>query len=807
MREIRTEETSELRFNFGKKNETSSQRDESRSLADRPDLATSAANSLTGLPIIQDDSTRPLHEHALPLAGNEDNELLNNSLPVVSNLISTSILNPMDVMEEWGNGEGIGTGDVGNVGNGHGPNCQCAGCTAGRSGGSATDGFTGFSVNLDQVVFLDFDSGTDGSVDYTQGMRNEVQAQMELIYEAFGVTFVQVEPEGGDYSTLVFNRGNQGGLAEDIDFRNQNKNDNAVLNVTGLSNNQSDIISASAVIGAHELGHIFGLRHHDAWGPIGAGVPEGLSFRYTPSYPGPEDADETRDHIMNTPALAGQFFDTFSRSWLGEREAIKLTYAANGQAVFETTAQNDTFEDAQMLELEELIVPNTIINGQNADAGDFSIKATSVIGTFGFVDPGDFYAFEGETGMAYSFEVISSATDRYSNVDPIDGIISIFDSQFNPVDYYGVPASNDDDVEFSRDSHLLDLILPESGIYYAHVETFGSGDTGTYELFINSFVASPFNLPDFDDHSDNLLSTDATALVFNPVGSKVVARDGGIVGFVDSPVERDVFKFTIESNAKVIVDARATSDFFDAFAEIYDVDGNRVAFNDNNNNPALPNENDSQIVLQNLRDGQYFVVISGTEGSTGSYRVTVRHNGDVGGVDDHGDSFGDASQFPLSPAPDTTHISAIAERGNDRDMFRFTANSTGNMVIRTRALSGDINTVLRGYDENQNLLDSNNNFNGSLDSRIVLNVIEGEDYFVRVSTVRDTSGAYRLSLRPTGNSSGGSGGAGFSTSELVDKNVSLEFFDDFSGRAAASPTDNTIARVDQYGDLDNGMIA
>ena len=573
-----------------------------------------------------------------------------------------------------------------------------------------------------------------------------------------------------------------------------------------MSFNEADLISASAVIGAHELGHIFGLRHHDAWGPIGSGVPEGLDIFYRPNYPGPDDADETRDHIMNTPALAGQFFDTFSRSWLGEREAIKLAYAAIGEVVFETTSLNDDFESAQMLDFQEMIVPNTIVNGQNADAGDFPVDAVSVIGSFGFVDPGDYYAFEGETGRAYSFEVISAVTDRYSQVDAIDGMISIFDSEFNPVDYYGVAASNDDDVEGAADSHLIDLILPEAGIYYAHVETFSDGDTGTYELFINSFISSPFQLPDGDDHTDNLTNFEATALIFDPVGSKVVAREGGIVGFVENPEERDVFKFTIESNAKVIVDVRATSDFFDTFAEIYNVDGNRVAFNDDHSNPAIPNAKDSQIVVNNLRDGEYFVVVSGANSTTGSYRVTVRHNGDVGGVDDHGDSFGAATQVPLAPFPETTHISAIAERGNDRDMFKFTATSTGDMIIRTKALSGDLNTVLRGYDADRNLLESNNNFNGSLNSRIVLNVTEGEDYFVRLTTVRDTSGSYRISMRPSGSSGGGAPG-GFSG--LADPNINLDFDNGSSTNPDIGFTESAvdIAKIDRQNDFLDGLLA
>ena len=75
-------------------------------------------------------------------------------------LISSSITDSSNVLSDWGIGEGIGTGDVGVIGGGHGAGCQCAACKGGggRSGTNATGAF----VNLDQVVFLDFDSGTDG---------------------------------------------------------------------------------------------------------------------------------------------------------------------------------------------------------------------------------------------------------------------------------------------------------------------------------------------------------------------------------------------------------------------------------------------------------------------------------------------------------------------------------------------------------------------------------------------------------------------------------------------------------------------
>ena len=715
---------------------------------------------------------------------------------------------------DWGPDEGIGTGDL--------PDdlfsCGCGQCDS-CTGGGGSDNFnpnaaTNTIINLDQTVFLDFDSGTDGNINYTPDLRADVQAQMEVIYRNFGVNFVQERPEEGDFSTLVFNAGNPGGLAEDIDFRNLNKNDNAVLNVQGLGLvNDQQFVSASAIIGAHELGHIFGLRHHDAFGTIGAGIPDNLFFPgFDPAFPGLMEAFETTDHIMNTPALAGSVNDVLTPSWFGEREAIKLAFAASGTVLTESNAQNDTLETAQEIDLFEIVVPNTIIAGANEDAGDFLVDAVSVIGSFTVVDPVDFYSFQGEVGRAYSFEVISDVTDRFG-ADPIDATIRIYDEEFNVVDYFGSPAFANNDVEFSRDPHLFDLQLPENGTYYVEVDTNFGNDSGDYELFIQSFVASPFALPEFDDHTDFLDPDLATALQFEPISNNDLARAEGVIGFENNSNERDVFSFTIDSTARVIVDVRASSDFYNAFVGLFDSDNTLIAFNDDNTNPSLENPLDSQFVVPSLPAGDYFVAVRGTNGSTGSYRLGVRHNGVSGVPDDHGDTFVSATGLLLNPQPNTTFVNASAEIGSDRDTFMFTALATGRMVVRSRALNGDLNTVLRSYNEDRELLDSNNNFQGSLDSRLSFDVVAGERYFVRLTTVRETTGDYRLSLRTIEGESNGGGSNGFFVS---DPNVDLNFTYDhgpvdystaWDELLASSGLDFSRGNSNEVNDLTNGLIA
>ena len=117
-----------------------------------------------------------------------------------------------------------------------------------------------------QVVLLDFDTGTDGSITYTSEMRDDIEALMEGHYADFDVTFTQTTPASGPYSTLVFNSGGAGGLASKIDFRNQDPNDTAVINVDGLMgvSTTAEIVSATAIIQDEASGTATRMVHPDS---------------------------------------------------------------------------------------------------------------------------------------------------------------------------------------------------------------------------------------------------------------------------------------------------------------------------------------------------------------------------------------------------------------------------------------------------------------------------------------------------------------------------------------------------------------
>ncbi|MFK7766350.1 MAG: PEP-CTERM sorting domain-containing protein [Mariniblastus sp.] len=334
-----------------------------------------------------------------------------------------------------------------------------------------------------QSVFLDFDSGTDGSINYTTAMRSSIQSLMTDIFDDFGVTFSLSNP-GGEFTTLTYNAGGAGGLADGIDFRNLNKSDNAVINVDGLGFSETDdLVGLSANIGAHEFGHLMGLRHRDSFGPIGSGVIASQASRFLPVYPGPTNADEFGDHVMSTPAFGADINRFTDPVWLSERSAIKLAMIDQGTVINEVAGSKNDIANAQSIAMGKMAVANTIESGDNAALGEFFDVDNAII--LGSLDAGDqdLYSFDGLAGDLFNFEVMSSVLGRTSSFDTT---ISILDSNGALVDYYGSTAFNDDEIE-TTDSVIIDLFLPSDGTYFVQVAGFNAAQTGDYELAFSRF--------------------------------------------------------------------------------------------------------------------------------------------------------------------------------------------------------------------------------------------------------------------------------------------------------------------------------
>jgi Ca2+-binding RTX toxin-like protein len=378
----------------------------------------------------------------------------------------------------------------------------------GGGGADYLDGGAGNDIvqgDRTQVVYLDFDSRTNPLTDhvYTQPERDAIQGRMQADYADFNYFFTQdaaqaSQQAAGPYITVFFNDGTPGGSSTDLDFRQLNYGGEAFVNITPLlggtgepAATSDNFIGLTSTVAAHEVGHLSGgLRHADAFGPIGTGAYSGLTRSYYPAVPvSPTGGPETPLHIMASPLSVGTtLFDAAGNTFFGEREAMKLAFADTGTTIPEQAAAHGTQATAEPLgELVGLTVPNTVVTGQYAGQ-TLTVRAEAVTGTIQ-LDPvtgrseSDWYSFGGRGGQIFNAEVMSNVLTRTQN--PIDSIVRLYDAAGHLLLW------NDDEFE-SRDSALLDYALPADGIYFVEVDTFTPDgiqdfDTGSYELYLTLF--------------------------------------------------------------------------------------------------------------------------------------------------------------------------------------------------------------------------------------------------------------------------------------------------------------------------------
>ena len=358
---------------------------------------------------------------------------------------------------------------------------------------------------------------------YSQEERDAIQSRIAADYAKFDYKFTQTEPSVGEYSTLLIglndapldcSQGSNiqltptGGLsilfgrAENIDFRNQSKTDaafadaslwaflaqfdalagtNNLGNLSGIPTTpetRAEVLSLAVLnqtsnTGAHELGHIQGLRHHDSIGAPGdglpaSGVPNPNSF--IPVFTGPQDADETPLHIMASGASVGLTLtgSTITDRFFAERSAVKLSIARNAERVLEEDFFEKSFwgkKRTRIMPLLPFYVPNTLVEGDNAGSRRLDADGLVIAGAIGEVGEVDEYMFFAKKGKFVNIEMVSFSDDRF--VNPVIGAMKL--SKVNWDGTRTEVASNIQTFE-PFDPLIFDQELPESGVYVVEID-------------------------------------------------------------------------------------------------------------------------------------------------------------------------------------------------------------------------------------------------------------------------------------------------------------------------------------------------
>jgi len=351
---------------------------------------------------------------------------------------------------------------------------------------------------------------------YTEVEKEEIKARLEADYAPYNFDFVFEAPASGDFVTLQFNSndapgdGTAGilptggilfGSAGELDFGNDSRSVTAINDAnfwtalvfldpffgfppggilelfsgidvdqdglgpdTGLTVEEAlslAIVNQSANTGAHELGHGLGLRHYDAFGPIGGGLPDTGTPEpeaFFPVFAGPQNGDETTLHLMASGASSGLGLEGSGNAnrFFSERSAIKLAINERGRFVTDDQANSG------QAKLKKLQVVNPILEGDNAD-GRIDVRNIVIEGTIEELDEVDTFTFSAKAGEVFNAEMISTVeAGFFPDFDGLFGRLTLFskDKRGNMTEI----ASNDDEFE-SFDSFLIDVTLPVNGTY------------------------------------------------------------------------------------------------------------------------------------------------------------------------------------------------------------------------------------------------------------------------------------------------------------------------------------------------------
>ena len=253
---------------------------------------------------------------------------------------------------------------------------------------------------------------------------------------------------------------------------------------------------------------------------------------------------------------------------------------------------------------------NTIAEAIESNASSLGTRNVSINDA---IDPSfdaDIYRFELEQG-----DGVTVSVNTFSINSELDSFLRLFDAEGNEL------LSDDDDDNNIEDSlgtdSLLNFVPDTSGVYYLGVSSDGNTTydslNGTDNLTPNTGLsAGNYNLeldiaevvPDSDP--DNTIA-ESSAIELSTSGEPISISEA-----IDTIDDTDLYQLELEQGNTVSFDIDTLSSDFrlDSVLQVFDADGNQLAFNDDDSAPDENSELDSYLEFTALATGKYYVGVS-----------------------------------------------------------------------------------------------------------------------------------------------------------------------------------------------------
>lgn len=357
-------------------------------------------------------------------------------------------------------------------------------------------------------------------------------------------------------------------------------------------------------------------------------------------------------------------------------------------------------------------------NNSIAQANPITPPVT-VVATLDPAGDADFFSFSGTQGQQAT---ITLTAQSLSPGTGIDTVVTLFLSTGQQI------GENDDAGPTTLDSRLV-VTLPTTGRYVFRVRDF-NGRGGRNFAYQAQVILGGGQPPPPTGSEVEPNNTPAQA---NTISPGVTVR-----GTLNPTGDVDFFAFSANAGERLRIDVDAQTltppSAADTVIELFTSSGKKVAENDD----EAPGQLDSLLELTLTETGRFFFSVrdlNNKGGSAFTYQVTVSLIG--GGPP--GRQVESEPNNTIAQAngvtPDVTVVGTL-NPGGDMDFFGFDVTSGQAITIEIRARSltpaSDADTVITLFDGRGNQLAENDDFGGSLDSRLDFSATATGRVFLRV---------------------------------------------------------------------------